>query len=95
MLLKVKLINGRNFFNDKSNNFIKQCLLKIPTLHYKIFILADFGARNVGLKLEKLGKIVWLKIARNGNLIMQRGYCKQTLFNEIFLLIIEKISSVQ
>ena len=45
-LLKVKLLNGRIFFNKKSKNFIEQSLLTIPNLHNKIFIVTFFRAKK-------------------------------------------------
>ena len=70
-------------------------MFPIPTLHNKIFVSANFGPKNFGLKLEKSAKIFWSKIGRNKNFIMQSGYGEQTLFYKFFSFIIEKILFVQ
>ena len=92
-----KMVLRRNFtaklsFNDHSKNLISEgiyiCHFVIQAILISVLakkhVLADFGAKNFGPKLEKLGKMFWPKIARNENFIMQRWYCEQTLFYKIF-----------
>ena len=64
-------------------------MFPIPTFHTKIFISANLGPTNFGLKLEKSNKICWSKNGWNENFVMQSGYWEQTLCYDFFSFIIE------
>ena len=78
LLSKVRLLNGRNIFNNKSNNFIKKSLFTLPPLHNKIFHFAPFWGKQICPIFSKF----------RPKFIMQRGYCEQTLFYKFFYLLL-------
>ena len=59
-------------------------------MHNKIFISADFEAKNFRRKLEKLAKFFCIKIDRNEKFIIQMAYGDKNIFYNFFLFIIEK-----
>ena len=67
--------------------------LKADNLHNKIFISADFEAKNFSRKLEKLVNFFSLKIGWNENFIMQMAYGDKKLFYNFFYFLMKNWTS--